>query len=219
MSYKLQASDYNLKYSDTYLGYKNKGGVVQPFKVEGAIHSDGKIKLSGVVYRNKAWRVCKISVSNKNLVTSHPATGAINTTGGFVLLTCRTIKRQWRITMKKENTSVIDPFIKERATLGLPLFEGIDNSSFLDSIFNQHYPSREEAIKSVIDGERMACAWNSIWYIGLVFTNEHPLIFRNDLPVGEYVDGEVVLKKELSCFSDELVEMGFNVKTIGDNNE
>ena len=213
MSYKDTAQDYQIKYSETYLGYAPKGSKeIYPFYVEQFQDKDnGLVRFKGNILKDGVWNPLSVHNTDPSISFNFPRIGAINFNSGFVLYLSRKLNKQYRKTFNPKIIHWFDPFETERNILGFAQVEHLNNKYILQTVFNNVLYTPEEALTLVESSERVAAAFSDSYYIGIKNKCNAICLFKRQLIVGHIINGDVHLKDGAHQLSQEISDYGFNV--------
>ncbi|NIP41353.1 MAG: hypothetical protein GWO28_01235 [candidate division Zixibacteria bacterium] len=185
-----------------YNGPHGRG--VYPLSVVGFSKDKTAYNVTGSVYTRDGNTV-PISVSVDDLVFDKPIGGLFNIRNSVVFATY-TPRRQWRRGYRGQNMEIIRPFQTEESSAKFTINRRtLDARDFIYQFFAPDYPSVEETIYLVRSLDRLACAFNGKFAIGLKLNAAVPQVYYKYLNVGSLLDdNSVALKREATHVYEEL---------------
>lgn len=229
MPYRLTGHDYQIKYRNTFAGYKTPKGIEIVYLRDVEDSEEGP-RFHAQRWNGSSWTNMKrILCRDKNLILQYPYHGAVNLSSGFVIIVERRCERMWRVTMNEENTYIVDPFKNERKHINEILSEKyteddtlklntnvegtrIKHNQLLRDIFFNEFYTPDQAVELVNKGKRFGAAINPGWFIGITKTCDYPLLFKKQNAVAIVDDDKFIipesiefLKEEIGLFGKEVV--------------
>ena len=216
MPYEMEIKDYELRYLNTYVSYK-EDDENRPFMISAIGSSPTGIKFIGSVLQGNEWKDCELSVKDPKLDLTFPETGAINLGSGFAIYMNRIPKHQWKETLYSEVVEFYDPFNKERKVCKKEVQIAITNKSLLRAIFNNVHYNFSHIVNLIYSQKRVAGAFSKEWVVGIQHGPNRVCVIRNGMVVGiATTHNTVVLSKNVEFLKDELNQMGITVKITGE---
>lgn len=147
------------------------------------------------------------SVSMQDLDLSMPYLSVHNTRNSVVHLSSQP-RRQWKKAFRLRGVDRIHPFHTVESLLMCP--ETTEQDIVL-GIFKPSYYTLDDALRSIMSGERIACALNQDFYVGVQSDCNHPVVGYKTSFIGHLDDNNKLVLGEdyqmLSPLVSELMEV------------
>ena len=198
--------DLNSYFTGTYVGVEDEKGVIQPVLINGISrdHDSGEHTVVGRVGRNDI--ICKMSSPKMHILV--PNSSYVNVRGQTVYCSRKTgrqykkgVKReQYRLELGSQGDSV-NKHGEEQ--LPMPNFE----KEIIIGMFNQRYPSFDEAVEEVRGGVRLSCAFSNHFAVAAKPSIENTVLMYKGLVCGQVIGDRVELCDGFTDLQEKLVEL------------
>lgn len=226
MPYEETASDYNIRYKDTFLIYKE--GVNRfPCKVVDFYnhHDDNGDEDSEIFARIKIYHPDEDTYKNKtvsidSLVLKMWKRGCVNLSSSVIVLNeCSpsnsAVEVKYKAGLSQSNTQVIDPFHVERSLVHSVPFS-FENNVVLNATINNKYGSPEECLENTLSYKRLGQAFSPDYFFGLRSQVNAIMLHKREYIIGmvDPSNKQILLKQEAHPLYEEISEYGLTVKKV-----
>lgn len=197
-----EVEELRKKYVDTVISFKGEDGDNIPFLVSDVRPNPEHPRVAehatflGWVGKDGVWNNRgPASLKYKDASLKFPDMGLVNH-GIFAVNIERIARRQWRMGY---NARVCHPTIYQQRALQrygvIGIFDHM-NVNFLYDLFNRKYPSPDECIRRLTEGEAFSVAFSPQFFLTLTHMSDNILIGYKNWIVGLYKDGEFTLNEK-----------------------
>ena len=190
----LNIDDRNLYYGKTYVSYLSA-----PFRIE---KFRSKCKIEGNIILKDGRYDEKIVVNDSSVDFAFPSSQNVNGSVGHVFYLSRVLLKQYKKGINNNNSQVItctlfNPPLKRARRYDEVL-------TFFDIFTQKEYPQFQEALNTILKGERTSTAFTEKFSVAIHPYKDDPVCLYKQHPIGIIRDDKVIIHKDAVHLNEEL---------------